>query len=559
MANTKIKAKQIGEFTAGLAVDSITNFNLNGNELASFNLNSYYQINPTDYLYQIAPLDLLEQLPEQLPAETTLQDLAAIKSYRNDDAEEGRSEDDDTEDDGTEDDDVVIEPPVVVLPIIINPPVVVSPIVTGLVLIGGDGNDVLIGTDKEDLLTGGAGNDTLTGGLGRDTFNVTEGTDTITDWGPLVVRPPFKITDATGVIWEISFVYTHYIATDSLNVSAGATAIINGSDNAETISVLGANNAGTIIINGGAGDDKLGGSTGADALNGGAGNDLIAGGAGNDTLTGGAGNDNLFGGWDAVADTFNVDAGTDYVLDYTSTIDTLNVSAGATAIVIGHYWGSEQVNYLLYGYSHTICPGLDSARNISVENANNAGTIILNGGGWSDSLTGSAGVDIINGGAGADTLVGGAGNDTIIGGSGSIDWEYRDSLWISKTLEGDLLTGGAGSDTFEFNLGTDTGSNWATADTITDFISNSDKLDFNTAAGTRSNFVEADGADFADEAAALAAAQAAMDGTALYYLAYNVGGDGYLYYDADGVDGGEVVIKLLGISDPTMFNFTDII
>ena len=53
MANTKAKAKQIGEAAAVLAVDSITNFNLTSSELATFNLNSSYQILQRVYYLQL--------------------------------------------------------------------------------------------------------------------------------------------------------------------------------------------------------------------------------------------------------------------------------------------------------------------------------------------------------------------------------------------------------------------------------------------------------------------------------------------------------------------------
>ena len=184
MANTKTKAKQIGESTAGLAVDSITNSNLISNELASFNLNSYYQINPTDYLYQIAPLDVLEQLPEQLPANTTPQDLV-----------------------------IVADEPVIKLP------VVGEPISNGLVLVGGDrddvlvgsgGNDLLIGGDGDDMLTGGAGNDTLEGGNGGDQLKGGSGNDTFNIVGDKFTE---RILD-----WNS--------ADDTLNVSAGTSASI---------------------------------------------------------------------------------------------------------------------------------------------------------------------------------------------------------------------------------------------------------------------------------------------------------------------------------------------
>jgi Ca2+-binding RTX toxin-like protein len=206
--------------------------------------------------------------------------------------------------------------------------------------------------------------------------------------------------------------------------------------------------------------------------------------------------------------------------------------------------------------------------------ANNFGTIVVNGSGSNDQIIGSFGVDSLIGGGGSDTLIGGTGDDTLIGGTGEFNyfeyWDYVNGLARSMNYQvippqytfiskGDVLTGGDGADTFVFNLPNDTGSTWATADTITDFATSVDKLDVSTAAGTDSNFVEADGSAFTDEATTLAAAQAALDGTTQYYLAYNVGGNGYLYYDADGVDGGESVIQLNGVVNPTDFHHTDIV
>jgi Ca2+-binding RTX toxin-like protein len=85
------------------------------------------------------------------------------------------------------------------------------------------------------------------------------------------------------------------------------------------------------------------------------------------------------------------------------------------------------------------------------------------------SLKTGSGADVLTGGTGADTLEGGAGNDTITGGVGI-----------------DRLTGSAGNDTFVFAANA-TGvvvSSLAAADTITDFLSGTDKLAItNVAAG----------------------------------------------------------------------------
>ena len=78
----------------------------------------------------------------------------------------------------------------------------------------------------------------------------------------------------------------------------------------------------------------------------------------------------------------------------------------------------------------------------------------LTGSAHADTLTGSSGSNVIRGLGGNDTISGGWGSDVLIGGAGN-----------------DLLTGGSSSDRFVFTSLSD-GS-----DVITDFSSNSDKLD----------------------------------------------------------------------------------
>ncbi|MEA3642716.1 MAG: calcium-binding protein, partial [Lamprobacter sp.] len=152
------------------------------------------------------------------------------------------------------------------------------------------------------------------------------------------------------------------------------------------------------------------------------------------------------------------------------------------------------------------------------------------------SINGLAGNDTITGGAGNDTITGGAGNDTITGGAGI-----------------DTMTGGAGDDQFVINLTGDTGSTFATADTITDFkVAGADTIKTGVAANA-TNFTagsQINGAAIATEAAALTAVNGVLDETVLYAVVYNFNGtgNGYLYYDADGdVSSGLSVIALTGV------------
>jgi len=73
------------------------------------------------------------------------------------------------------------------------------------------------------------------------------------------------------------------------------------------------------------------------------------------------------------------------------------------------------------------------------------------------SITGGTGADVITGAGAADTISGGAGADVITGGAGA-----------------DRLTGGAGADTFVYTAVAQ--SSGAATDTITDFVSGTDKL-----------------------------------------------------------------------------------
>ena len=105
------------------------------------------------------------------------------------------------------------------------------------------------------------------------------------------------------------------------------------------------------------------------------------------------------------------------------------------------------------------------------DNATATDTVTITGSSGNDILIGNAAMDVINGGAGIDVIYGQDGNDTLNGGAGD-DFLYGGA---GK----DMQTGGAGKDTFAFT-GPATDSNGTTVDTITDFVSGTDKIDTST-------------------------------------------------------------------------------
>jgi Ca2+-binding RTX toxin-like protein len=266
------------------------------------------------------------------------------------------------------------------------------------------------------------------------------------------------------------------------------------------------------------GNDTLLGGDGADSLDGGAGNDTLDGGALADTLTGGAGADTFqFGNKaDALAGNFTSGGGTalapangdtfagiDVITDL-SAIDqlqltgvaaTLTLNSGTLAaggylltagsLVGGTFMVNPAATVSTPNYATLLTLDADTATAAvqqhslalagvlptqldaiaAVGSVTNVLTFL------SDKLVlGSAGNDTLRGGSGNDTITGVSGNDSLVGGAGN------------DTLDGgagrDTLVGGAGSDVFVFSsssTGTPSASNF---DTIDDFGSGVDTIDF---------------------------------------------------------------------------------
>lgn len=107
-----------------------------------------------------------------------------------------------------------------------------------------------------------------------------------------------------------------------------------------------------------------------------------------------------------------------------------------------------------------------------------AGADTINGGGGDDTIYGGSGGDSVDGNNEDDALYGGSGNDTVKGSNG-------DDIIIGG-YGADTLTGGNGNDTFKYLSTLDTG------DTITDFVSGTDKIDFSALSAGTLGFVAGD-------------------------------------------------------------------
>ena len=361
--------------------------------------------------------------------------------------------------------------------------------VAGQQITGDAGANTLNGTAEDDTFRGMGGADTAIGGLGADKFITTAAAD------------GSDVYD--GGVGADTVDYSAMGSRNAVKVTlAGATAatVTIASGNADQVknieNVIGG--AGADVITGDAANNVLDGRDSNDTLNGGDGADTLIGGLGKDILSGGNGDDvfvaSLAG--DGV-DTIDGGAG----------LDTLDYSAlGAASVVTVTLNGATAVSAKVAGGS------TDSVKN--VEN--------VTGGAGNDVITGDTLSNVLSGGGGADTLNGGGGADRLIGGAGL-----------------DKLTGGAGNDAFVLQ---NDAFGW---DTITDFASGQDRLEF-------------DLSDFGLTGAAAENLVANAYGTAVDandFLVFNTTTK-ELFYDADGAGGAAAVhIATLNVSSLTISDF----
>ncbi len=145
----------------------------------------------------------------------------------------------------------------------------------------------------------------------------------------------------------------------------------------------------------------------------------------------------------------------------TATINNLALSNNANARSVGVSSANLKSLVVTGNAATTITGGGVALTSVDASGVNGAVTFSATTAAAGFSLTTGAGADALTGSTGADTLNGGAGNDTITGSVGK-----------------DSVTGGAGADTFVYatNAAGAVVSNSANPDTITDFVSGTDKL-----------------------------------------------------------------------------------
>jgi Ca2+-binding RTX toxin-like protein len=199
--------------------------------------------------------------------------------------------------------------------------------------------------------------------------------------------------------------------TTSLNIQGGA----------QNDTIVG----GTVgdTLNGGADNDSINGGTGVDTISGSSGDDVITGDAGDDDLDGGIGND-TFNYADAEFTTneiVNGGTGTNGILLTADAqtladanfanktfIDTITTANGINSITLG----TTAAATLTAGAKVTGGTAKDTIDATSLGEA-----LIIDGGGGTNILIGSAKADSITSGDGKDTITGLAGSDTITAGT----------------------------------------------------------------------------------------------------------------------------------------------
>ncbi|BBF92925.1 Ig-like domain-containing protein [Blastochloris tepida] len=453
-------------------------------------------------------------------------------------------------------------------------------------LTGSKAANVLVGGAGNDVLNGWVGADTMIGGAGNDTYVVDNAGDVVDESGgdgiDLVQSSvTFSLSDGVHAIGDIE------------NLTLTGKAKIDGTGNALANVIIG--NAGANVLTGLGGDDTLNGGAGADTMIGGTGNDTYVVDNAKDVVdeTGGDGIDlvqssvtfSLSDALRAKGDIENLTLtgkasinGTGNALDnqITGNIGN-NVLAGlGGADHLDGGLGIDTASYAASSAGVTVSLMTGQGSGGDAEGDTLVNIEYLTGSAFNDTLEGDGGTNYLVGGLGIDTVsyanatagvtvnlastkwqnTGGAGRDLLSGFENVIGSDYADTLIGTKgdnVIAGgggdDRLTGGAGADTFVFDFPSDG------VDTITDFVSGTDRLQF-SADGFGGGLTP--GETVALVTAANIASAMNADGGG-YFIFANAGADaGTLYWDENGGEGSDAVaiakISPTGVLVPSDFH-----
>lgn len=335
---------------------------------------------------------------------------------------------------------------------------------------------------------------------------------------------------------------------DATNLN-GALKVVGTAATAADVTIAGAQGQNDVIFNAAATKAAFIGQSAADKVDFGT---LAA--AAVDTAVTGAGNDAITANVSALVTggALSVEAGAgDDVVNLTATTATtgtvvLQFGDGNDTLKLGASSDLSAANLTITGLEKlvindtaTFAADQLSGKTLTVEGtlANAVDTLVVNGtvaAGETINLSGLTGTDsvstgikgaVVTGNAGADVIIGTNRADVIAGGAGK-----------------DQLTGGAGAD--KFVIDSDGAATASVADVVTDFSASAgDTLSFGGAIGG-ANYTEG-GAAVADFAAALAAANTALNGT-ITYVAEQVGSDTYVFYGA-AAGAATDVVQLVGV------------
>ena len=380
------------------------------------------------------------------------------------------------------------------------------------ILYGLNGADAIYGMAGDDRIYGGGGADSLFGGAGVDTFiylNFTDsgaaGFDSLYDFQTGVDR-----LDFSALVFSTLSIKREADGTAFVFGVAGSsllTLLVGGPVNIGDLVLSSSNTFLNVYIEGSSVGETLDGTGRQDYLNGAGGNDVLSGGLGNDALLGGDGDDVLYG--DAGSDNMNGALGRDIyawrtyegVIRTSDTVnlnraegDTLRFDMASILGVTMYRFGTFQTQFDIVGASAGETLLLNFNQGLLLSDLTFAGTPTF---------------FTIDDRSGTATFSATTRNEVIIGGSGQ-----------------DNITGGGGRDTFRYLFASE--STISQSDSITDFVSGNDLLDFRSL------------------------------GSNVVVNIATINGNTNVFVDVDGNGTNDVLVRLIGVTalTPNDFLFT---